>query len=1678
MSNKRKRNAIHSGIGDNDDLFVKRPKEEDVTETFKYATRLRGKKQHETMIYPELPFQYGISYTGQTLETYNEKEYEFGVHAHPEKTIGYRIEETKELPVKRMWEAQACFEAQVWRMNMKYALNWKGKKTVQARNEVDYAVSWKAAVVSKAISDARDLFTSANGTFIGYGDETTWKKHSTGYVYDYSNIGRFSGIIAKNYSNLINYEAEFDFKTVLASNDQHVGGNDDDIVGLIFKAKDNRNFYMMLWERHARVKGSWRAPNNLENFNMLSSGEQAWEDRITADGCKSSSSMSDSAWADYQANKGWKGMHRRIYKVTNGVMNRVNATDLGDGKGWDLNELHSMKVVSIGTNVQLLVKDNGVWKKVFDLDTAWDEGSFGMVNVSQSVQFHRIEIKEKHILTGRIPETGWSTMEQASKSLGTGYNYCITQAKQKANALKATIPTVDANAIDFISISGSLKTPSEGSITSPIGEQTNITVTAGTHAEQQVVSGRVPATGWYEFDGIGDYTHATNARDFIKSKSTVAAQADIVVESVTGEVWNDPQYPVPTGYVAVSSVTGPIVVHNNNPTDAGQIYNKCYIRCGIVEVTPDHRNYSTGLLVFSDIATIFKEDYNEFFNRIDYINKKAEYKLLKPVKKDSPKPPPIEESEGGCVIEEPTSPEEDPIDQCLNDFDFDGKKLIMWSCEFPIEITTKLFEDNVYAYRGWTTFNPLAKFTPNKWTWYKLIPIEATLDLRFDEVKWAGRDGYDKAPVGTKVIARTKEWYKAIFPADVINKGIVNSEGNIKSTIPPAPEHYYLPDTDIANVQNRMPDKYDVVHFLLDAWSNHSDVSMWFESNATLTTATVDRRPESLAQEGRAGMPIVLTSNDNDKIVIHCKPDPRHLPWTSGKYIGYGKVNGKRPYWSKELGKADMVNVPTDVVFFPSNLIKETLSDPIIDVYDKEFPNYPRISYRLHDNKKLVDFYSDNQEMYVWHTDWYTKWKENTTSIQVNLKEEKVMIEKLDLNPAIISDDYQPDKISIEEIEVVSDNPFVKTYVGRHNLPEYANIMAHQKVDISNFVGEWIQWDEVAASPGVWIGPPATTEVTDTVNHGGRSAWYNPTHTSFEDYEFSFKVQVRNDADDDMYGCVFRFNPMTKNFYSFEMDAFRSKGSGGIGRVQGMVLLRNMYDPILKKWTAVRLGHLPEGWTWNVNEINDIRVKVEDNRIQVWKNNTLKFDVVDSQPLLNGAWGPMTESQAKTFFWDFSFIRTAKLECELKAQVKKARPLPWNPMIHNGYYYHEDREHYLYAEKVVHKKTPNAFHEFTISPRPQQGSAIIVRDNQGNHLRKVTFYDDNWNLTLENKEEFNGNGYAKYYLNYKGIDKATLKVKLNGVTLLNHDFIFHEEESSIEFMNEIQFEDTIEVRYILLYSYYVDMNADMVDGFVNQDMARIKLHSNYTVTKMINMEILYEAAKETPFYRATEVVFNPLLNHNHTGFLYITENAEQNVKDLMVNLSDDTLSNSGLEKVLLTVRVLDQYNNPCPNKLVKILRDGILIGEEYSTNDAGEVYLYDTPVPTEELISMYQVSCSHVTKEVLLNYYVDNEPERYYLDILAEKLSVMAKVNDVSTILVTLRDKDWNPVGAGKTVKVEYRDTYGDIRTENLITNANGQVFIQVSGQTEQHGSMMVKVAYDMGFEDTANYVHLKVIGG
>jgi|GEM_PF-6546132 len=2180
--------AFHSGIGDQDDLQVKKPQSENIVQAFQYAARLRGKKKHSIMIYPELNFQYSVQYKGDLYVTYNESPFQVDIDAYPAKKFEFSIKEERKLETKKDYEVEMSVTGQV------------------NKKELQYAVNWKANVQQNDEGDVKSLFVSGGdkGDYIGSGTALSWRL-GNGFVYDTYNLSRFSGVVAKKYYSYKSYEAEFDYKPIPGDSS---GIADDDLIGLIFKAKDTRNFYMMLIENQERAKNSNRAGDNLDGFNIYTGTPEQW-DALSVRGATYSSN--ETQWRIYSQSMGWKTQHRRIYKVTNGVMKRVNVTDLGGGNGWDFNVKQSMMVRSMGKHVELYVRHNLTdnYTKIFEFDAEWEQGSFGMCNISQAVQFHGIRVREWKEIEGRVPETGYDS-----------------------------------------------------------------------------------------YSGIGTKTISSSGKEYVKSKVIAKLSSPsqkYEITEVSGEVTDSSAGSI------TATVTGAVVVKSNNPANAGEPITAKFTKSGQINITPDNFDLNSAAEVYTNAKEFFKTELAKF-------------------KSDHP------EMSASSVVPTFTLVKPDPSDA---EKDFTQERLLMWESEPEIATIQKDYEHNVFAYEGWVVGQPLTDFVGGKWATYTLTFHDnaGTVNPKYDAWKWqtsgAVNVHHDPSDV---LMLKTTEWYKGTFPADIHNEGIVNSEEDSYVEIPPNHEHYIEP-----YLNTPMPAVYDNVHYLLykEPIGKQTFTWMYWESQPGVTT-----RSGSLPVNQLTGKPIIKTDRQNDRVVVKCDEDPRYIPYVTGKEIGYGKVNGKRPFFGDSAGRASMVGVPTDTVYMPDNMVN--ITGPYIEVSDD------RVNYAVDAGTKTVSFSSDFKDAYVWYTDWYTNWQQDDRGFHADLQTTTVISDPVAINPDD-QDDYD-ENVSIETVEVISDNPFVSvwteqadgsssgllgtyyrypqetenilekfvvggsfqlkeqvftideavTAVNRPGLPAtetfipgsapvkgtiealvesevttvyvpsgkpilkiasnfmidtgnkypdllvtapngeqfgikymngtwsaagatvadrlscrqytYAADTGHAEVmtftlpiegtwkisvfnqgqvpttymvttniasdvrktltlsyipdpdsvvvkvngtaitgfamsgkdliitapivnedviqvnynaggqkinelpmqtdfpmydvppykvlsvskndveipestangyfidgqtfkirgsyvtpgvirikygvgeidntfdlandpqlspevylngakldetkyslngreltidkgllmpkdwvhvqsyrvtkrfdprkdnylgevkmqrvdpfinfnwgtqspftesltaspftmmaaipdqihfdlnvemeisypsseviDTSNFTGVWSKFDEnVGVDVGDWHGPPEPgyDKVTDLANQSYRSGWYNPAHVDMADYAFEFKVQEINSGDDDMYGAIFRFNPTTKNFYSFEWDA------NGMD-TKGMAIYRNIctnpsqYGTALLTYNKVKLAHLPENWQFGASQINKIKVRVVGQSIKVWTNDVLKFDIVDSAPdaLIAGAWGPVTMSQPKTYFWDFSvskilketirkpmsgdktksltetvrteemmandarmidffsselagflsahgfqrsdvslqyFIKsdrsdypahfttggvatssddakvaatvltkptstpqqpawldyrevnrgylspdssvdvyspdqpepyidpiqpvdegspndgfainwkgsiyapvsgtytfyataddgfrlwidkkmiidkwelqngitssgsidlqggkwydfnanyfeneeaasiklewsnpatsrvmispdffTPRLGYKVNARVKEATPLPWSPMIHNGYYYFKDKEHYLYADKVRHVKTP-VDHQLLVQPRPQQGAPLIVRDNEGNLLRKTAFYEEVFNedgqlidiqQTLTFKEELTGNGYSKYFLTYRGIDKDSLVVKLNGVTISADKYVFDPEKSSVQFMNNVGNHDIMNFEYSLMYSYFVDYNHDP-----DNDVAKIVLHPNYDPQKMTDMEIIYEGDAYSPYYRAKEIALNPILTHNHKGFLYLTNKILDTPKSVEISVSPKTLASDGLGKVLLTGKVLDKYNNPIQNKAVDVYRDGNLI---YSgpTNRAGEVYVYDKPVPRADMISNYQIICEDLNNQALLNFYAPNVQDRYYLELKTSKAAIQAGKDDQATIYITLRNENWENI-AGEQVTIACRNTKGETTTSQAITNSYGQVEFTLSAVDEQQGNIVITASYQMSGETASSFIYLKVIG-
>jgi uncharacterized membrane protein len=119
--------------------LVKQPVAEDINMPFHYASRYRGKQKHETMIYPEVGFNYGIHYEGEQYVTDNQSRYKLRVDAYPAKEIEVTVSEETPQESERQYEVKMAISG----------------LSSNAEGEVEYAVNWQGSFEQKSYGDVK-----------------------------------------------------------------------------------------------------------------------------------------------------------------------------------------------------------------------------------------------------------------------------------------------------------------------------------------------------------------------------------------------------------------------------------------------------------------------------------------------------------------------------------------------------------------------------------------------------------------------------------------------------------------------------------------------------------------------------------------------------------------------------------------------------------------------------------------------------------------------------------------------------------------------------------------------------------------------------------------------------------------------------------------------------------------------------------------------------------------------------------------------------------------------------------------------------------------------------------------------------------------------------------------------------------------------------------------------------------------------------------------------------------------------------------------------------------------------------------------------------------------------------------------------------------------------------------
>lgn len=168
--------------------------------------------------------------------------------------------------------------------------------------------------------------------------------------------------------------------------------------------------------------------------------------------------------------------------------------------------------------------------------------------------------------------------------------------------------------------------------------------------------------------------------------------------------------------------------------------------------------------------------------------------------------------------------------------------------------------------------------------------------------------------------------------------------------------------------------------------------------------------------------------------------------------------------------------------------------------------------------------------------------------------------------------------------------------------------------------------------PGQWSYNPSTQSIINAENTGNYTGFYYSKTMNYEDIELEYN-NTTTSGDDDMMGCMIRFNVNsngTVSTYLFALDRHDNGGGISNGAYNGLLKITGKSFAhgnvqVLQKINKV----------WTRSEWINYKIIAKDNNIKVYMNGELVVDYTDnSNPILSGSYGFFSYSQANSMYKD------------------------------------------------------------------------------------------------------------------------------------------------------------------------------------------------------------------------------------------------------------------------------------------------------------------------------------------------------------------------------------------------------------------------------------------------------------
>lgn len=205
------------------------------------------------------------------------------------------------------------------------------------------------------------------------------------------------------------------------------------------------------------------------------------------------------------------------------------------------------------------------------------------------------------------------------------------------------------------------------------------------------------------------------------------------------------------------------------------------------------------------------------------------------------------------------------------------------------------------------------------------------------------------------------------------------------------------------------------------------------------------------------------------------------------------------------------------------------------------------------------------------------------------------------------------------------------------------------------------------------------------------------------------------------------------------------------------------------------------------------------------------------------------------------------------------------------------------------------------TPAPLDDSPILVEDNEGFLYRQYFFDFESGEYTTTNTETFTITDIVRFELSYEKIDKDwPLLIFIEEEHFQNYSL-----EGNILYLHLESWQHDLFYGKEITITYKLD-RAYLIE--YNEDAAHYSYKLKLTDEDSRPITVTQEGNSHSKVRLATELELNPIVNPQHTGFIYI-DKEEQDVHDFRLNASSSYLIADGMDSADFTIEAIDQNGN-------------------------------------------------------------------------------------------------------------------------------------------------------------------------